>query len=468
MVKQTKHKRSASFSAGAASILLAALLLFSGCDFVRWNGGGQAPSGKPDPSEAGSDATQPSGQDGQTAYPYLEALPAADLEGVTLAITTPFKADFDDDGGDLYSAALTARTSAVQDKYNVGIAVVEKDVQGIYDDLTKSIQSGEYYSDLIAIPMSWYGKFVLDGLIKPLSSVEEIDLSQPYYSPTTALRLRGEQYGVIGAASQRVKYAYAVYFNAALAEQAGLDLYTEVNAGSWTWDYFLSLLVGRHGSGIACSSQADLVNAVFTSSGLEYTALDGDARFCAYAGKATDHVIEIAETLLYGGALADTDNPAGAFAGGQCLFYIGTVGEARSFNDMPDSYGLLPLPAYAPKDDYRSYVSTDMPVLCIPAGSAASEHAGMILQAYSAASYQVIDDAYLELQMAYSLRDNDSARMMKQIRAGMKYDFAYLFGRHYPAVENAAYGAVYSAVTSGADHAALYAAAKDKLSEFVN
>ncbi|MCI8589269.1 MAG: extracellular solute-binding protein [Clostridiales bacterium] len=447
-------------------LLVLLLCINSGCGWIRWNGHSQLGNTTDSTSDPGSVSSEPSGGE-NLGYPALDALPEADLEGVTLALTTHHKADFDDDSGDLYSVALSARTAAVQDKYHVGIAVVEKEPAAIYAELQDSIAKGEYFSDLVAIPLSWYGRFAADGLLAPLSDWSAVDLDKPYYADTDALYWQGAPYGVIGAASARAKYAYCVYFNEALAQEAKIDLYGMAADGNWTWDVFLSLLEGRYDAGVACASREELINCLFTSSGLSYTTLADGARYGSAVGEPTEGVIERAKRIFEEGAFADAENPAGFFAGGGCLFYIGTVSESYSLNDMPDSYGVLPLPCLAEGDEYASYVSGDMPVLCIPAGAAASEHAGLILEAYSAASYETIDNAYLSWQMAYCLRDNRSAQMIKRIGSSMKYDFAYLFGPHEPAVADATYGAVQSAVTGRKTHEELYQAAEADFLAFV-
>ncbi|MCI8332470.1 MAG: extracellular solute-binding protein [Clostridiales bacterium] len=448
-------------------LLVLLLCINSGCGFIRWNGRMPQEESTDSSSEPGSVPSEPA--DGAPlGYPYLDELPDADLEGVTLALTAHHKADFDDDSGDLFSAALSARTAAVQDKYHVGVAVVEKDAASLYYDLQNSVAKGEYYSDLVAVPLSWYGRFAADGLLSPLADWPEVALDKPYYVNTDALIFQGGQYGVIGAANQRAKYAYCVYFNAALAEQADLDLYGLVADGEWTWDLFLSLLEGRYDAGVACASREELINGMFTSSGLSYTALVDGIRIGSAVGERTDGVIDRAKRLLEEGAFADVDNPAGFFAGGGCLFYIGTLSEAYSLNDMPDSYGILPLPCYEKGEAYASYVSGDMPVLCIPAGAASSAHAGLLLEAYSAASYETVDKAYLSWQMAYCLRDNRSAQMVKLIGNSMKYDFAYLFGPHEAAVETATYGGLQSAVGGRRTYEALYGAAENAFLQFIN
>ena len=450
-------------------LFLLILLLFvnSGCGLFRWNGRGPQEDETDSSVNPSANQTEPSGGE-KPSTPYLDELPEADLEGVALALTTHHKADFDDDSGDLFGAALAARTVAVQDKYHMGLAVVEKEPEGIYEDLLNSVAKGEYYSDLVAIPLSWYGRFAADGLLAPLSDWSEVHLDKPYYANTDALYFKGETYGVIGAASERAKYAYCVYFNEALATEAELDLYGLVADGGWTWDVFLSLLEERYDSGVACGSKEELINCLFTSSGLSYSALEEGVRIGRAASEKTDSVIDRAGRILEEGAFADVDNPAGFFAGGGCLFYIGTVSEAYSLNDMPDSYGVLPLPCYEKGDEYTSYVSGDMPVLCIPAGGASSEHAGLILEAYSAASFETIDQAYLSWQMAYCLRDNRSAQMVKRIGKSMQYDFAYLFGPHEPAVEAATYGGVQSALSGRKTYEEIYGRAEDAFLQFAN
>lgn len=435
------------------------------CGVFVWRGSGNAPSVPTAPPE--TQATEPAHGEQAEEYAALSALPAVDMEGATAVITAVKAADFIPDGDDMYDAALSARTAAVEEKYNVNIAVSERTADKLYAELAEHIRGGTYYSDLIAVPMSWVGKFARDGYIVPVSDYTEINPAAEYYTPTDAFTDRGVVYALPGSAASSAAYSYCVYFNKHLADEAGLDLYGEADAGGWTWSRFNELISGRTDAGFACADGEQFVNAVFTSCGLNFTTYADGVRTCTYTGERTGAMIALADEIYNSGAFADSDYPAGLFSQGGCLFYIGTVSEAGSFSDMSDSYGILPLPTYAEGEEYRTYVSGDMPVLCIPVGSAAGKYAPVLYEALNAASVD-LDSEYVAYLANYCLRDGTSAELVGRIEDAMTYDYAYVFGPKHNDAANCTYWCVQQAVLFGKRHEALYKAYLPDFNKFVS
>lgn len=435
------------------------------CGVFVWRGSGHEPDVPTSPPE--TQTTEPTqGEQAEGEYEALAALPAVDMDGATAVITAVSASDFISDGDDMYDAALSARTAAVEEKYNVNIAVSERTADKLYAELAEHIGGGTYYSDLIAIPMSWVGKFARDGYIVPVSDYAEIDPAAKYYTATDAFTDRGAVYALPGSAASSAKYSYCVYFNKHLADEAALDLYGEVSALAWTWSRFNELVSDRTGAGFACGDGEQFVNAVFTSCGMSYTTYADGVRTCNYTGERADGVMAVADSVYNGGARADADYPAGLFSQGGCLFYIGTVGEAGSFSDMGDSYGILPLPTYSEGEEYRTYVSGDMPVLCIPTGSAAGKYAPVLYEALNAASVD-LDEAYVTYLANYSLRDGESAECVRTAGEAMTYDYAYVFGPKHNDAANCTYWCVQQAVLFGKRHETLYKAYLPDFNKFV-
>ncbi len=429
-------------------------LLCTSCGPIVWNGSGHAPTvtDSTQPEEPSDTGTSTGQTNAQTDWHALNALPSEDLGGVTVVLTTYRAADFASSGENLFDRALAERNAAVEEKYHISLAVTERTTDQIYKELTAARKADEYYSDLIAIPMSSVGRFAREGLIAPLT----VDPSAEYYTGADAFTDRDALWATAGAASGSAEYAYCVYFNARLAAEAGFDLYAEVESGDWTWARFSELLYGRVGSGFACASDPEFTNCVFTSCGLQYSTLTDGVRICDYAGERAEGAMEIASSILYGGSKTDTEYAAGAFASGQCLFYIGTLAEAKSLADMSDSYGLLPLPSYSAGEPTHSYVSADLPVLCIPTGACAGEYAQAVYQALNAASEPLIGRAYSDYLMNYCLRDEPSVKNARIIGEAVTFDYAYVFGPTYDEVANCTYWAVQTAVIDGRAHDVLY------------
>ena len=427
------------------SLITALFLLCSALSScIVWRGAGHEPT-LPTASEATGQPTDASENTDATSDP-ISGMSSKNLGGAAVVVTCPDISYYSADGDGVFDGALTERTSAIQGKFNVALAFSEASADTVISDLRSAVQSGAFYSDLVALPMSYFGRAVRDGLVRPLEGVQS----------QAELSYRGSVYGVPAGGSTVTAYTYCVYFNASAAAGAGLDLYAEAAAGAWTWQRFYQLVSAMPNAGFTCDDDNEFVNCFTVSSGFSYTTVaDGTVTLNAQT-EAFVEALQLARGLISSG-YAPSDDPRTLFYNGGCLFYIGTVKDAAAFADMPESYGVLPLPSYTAGGQSFSYTSSDMPVLCIPAGAAGSENSALMLQALCLAS-DGLDDAYVRELLAYSLRDNPSALNIMASAQRVKYDFAFAYGPFADDIANPTYWAAQAAVLEGKSYRMLYGA----------
>jgi len=423
---------------------------------------GDWPTGSTTPSE-----TEPPSEEPVTEYTALNALPEKDMEGATVVITATDTSPFLSGGQYMYDAAVSARNAAVGKKYNATVAVTQGSWDKIYNELSSAKSEGRFYSDILAIPLYSVGRFARSGLIKDLSGVEGINKDADYYVKTDAFVDLGATYAYM-CDSVSSGYGYGVFFNEHLASEKGIDFYSMVKEGTWTWDKLLESAEGMNGAGFTYGDPEQFVDAVITSCGLVYTDYSDGVRSADYTGEFADEVMALA-TKVYASALtAKAEEPAALFEGGGCLFYIAPLSEAMGFATMKDSYGVLPLPTLKGGTEYKTYMSPDTPVLCIPEGPCASENAPYILEALAAASCAEMESEYLLHLANFALHSEDAVRCAALIEQSCTYDYVYVFGPLNDPVANCTYWVTRMAVMEGADHASIYKTYHPMFEQFVN
>ncbi len=446
-------------------LILLLILTLILCSCAELTGDNSAPTdGQPDTT----DATVPSVEE-TVEYTALSALEDRNMEGATVVITAVSASDFTADGIYMYDAALAGRNAAIGEKYNATLAVTERDADNLYYELAAHMAEGIYYSDVLAIPMSEVGRFARDGLIKNLAGMDGINKDAEYYVKTDAFTDRDATYAYM-CDSITAGYGYCVFFNSHLAEEKGIDFYSMVSEGTWSWSKFAEYTSAMPATGYTYGDEEQFVNAIVSSCGLQYTTLyEADGRRDAdYTGEFADAVMALADTVFNNEGYAGSDDPAALFERGGCLFYVAPLYEAEKFATMADSYGVLPLPTYEGGTDYKTYMSPDTPVLCIPEGVCASENAPYLLEALAAASEAELTEKYLLYMANFALHSEEAVLCARLIEESATYDYVYAFGPRNNPVANCTYWATQQAIIYGKSHANLYGVYVFEFRNFVN
>ena len=107
-----------------------------------------------------------------------------------------------------------------------------------------------------------------------------------------------------------------------------------------------------------------------------------------------------------------------------CLCKIGWF-----YTDMEDSYGIVPIPKLdEAQESYHSYLGFTIPVLFLPANAADPERTGLIMEACSAASYDVVTPQMYEIVTKLkNTRDEDSSEMIEIIIRNKFIDTAHFY-----------------------------------------
>ncbi len=445
-------------------IIITAAMIFSSCGLIIINKGDNESDNTTAETKDITEKTTDiyTSSDGQTVYPvttengqtiaksYLKTLVNRNFGGIGVVIISIDDHFLIPDGSEnIISTHVYERNKMVENKYNT-IVISEKtsSVDTMYDSVVKSINSGMYLADMLAIPSDYLGKFALNGLLLNLNSLPFTDFECDYYN-TEAIQQMSVGYNIYasaGALTEYPGYCYLMFYNRNLAEKyfGGFDIYECVESGEWTWDNFLKLCINiketfdleksdlfTHSSAL---TDETLIDLMFLSTGQHYTdAAYGKIPQLIYNTSQTFDIIEKAKLLLSNtSGYANNDYPlnetAGLFNNGKVLFYINSLNSAQWFSGMKDSWGMLPIPKLTSMQSYyTSYNDKSIPVISVVSGTTV-ENNGLFLQAMNASSYQYINQAYFSDIINNYIRDNSSILMLPYITQKFNYDFAYMFG----------------------------------------
>lgn len=409
------------------------------------------------------------------AQKYLSALVTRDLSGVPITIAAVDSSLYAPSAADtLVSSARIERNSMVEEKYNTTIISNRASLQDIYDQSVACVLSGDFYADLISIPMSALGSFAAKGLLASMNSLPFTDYSAPYYNGAAMSQMNAgnKLYAALGELNTDIEKLWCVYFNKTIVEKLGITSpYELVYKNKWTWDSFSSMtkavssLDGIYGH--ASGADVDLYTDVLFSSAGDNYFICGEGKLPVQKAvkKSVLELISDIKNVIYdngtvydGGTLSGNYSPDGAlraFYGGRSLFYIDKVSYNSWFIDMSDDWGMVPLPKFTSSQaKYYTYADLSTNVICTLKGSPTVENAGLYLQAANAASYNYIDDLYYDMLTTDVIRDSDTLNMLDYITGsnglGSVYaDFGLMFGRGYNYIANGTYVAMRTAARGG-------------------
>lgn len=393
---------------------------------------------------------------------YLSELPERDYGGSVFFITTPSEDYIDpDDVGSVVSRLAAERNEDVEEQFGVTIITSVADASTMLAELSASVASDSYYTDLLMLPIYMIGNFRAADTLVNMRTLPFFDIEQPYFYAESSDMTSGgySTYGVAGHASISPSSFSAMFMNKSVLSDAGIDpysLYSEVVRGTWTWDRAMETVeavrtlnlereVGGQAAYYTVTAQNTaerLPDLIFKSEGNDYVkAGRRSVPVIGYTVKSAQRAMDILSDI-YNDARSVTDSTAGAvscFAGGESAFLVDYLYIMSWMTGAAADWGVLPLPKGSEGEEYRTLISNTEYVFAVPKDHTNGEIPAIILSALNAASYGYIYDEYVDYHMENILRDNDSVNMLDLILDTASFDFALAFGNAYPTVAAATY-----------------------------
>ncbi len=374
------------------------------------------------------------------AQAYLNALPDRDFGGATVIITSPDTTMLDPAEVSFLSEVLKARNAAVEEKYNVKLVFSKQTTKDMLEESTKALEADMYYTDIMCLPLAKIDNFSDEDILMNLSHLPFLDESQPYFnaSSVNALSAGYEFFGISGEALPATDLP-VVIFNSKIAAELGIDdIYDVALDGKLTWsklfEYASLCKDSKKHAGIVFEGGASYESVYFS---LDNKLISSGAGRVPTVKASTDSISTTLYCLNKINAMSSklditTDTARRAFNDGKALFIIGTVGELDEYRNSKVPIGVLPMPKANEKASYRSVVSGEELVMCVPANSKNPEMASLILSALNAASYGYITESAATYLHATTLPDNESAEVLEMISRTAVYDLSVAFASSIP------------------------------------
>ncbi len=380
------------------------------------------------------------------SYAALDAVATADLGGLSYIITcSSSEAVFGDfEGETLLSRTKYERIMTLSERLNADIIVDEATTSDIVDGLNKNKDSGMVYSHLIAVRSDIVGTLNYQGLVGNINALPFVDLSKPYYDADFCEELRTPSglYAIYGDACRDEDSYTVMFYNDAYATELGYDgLEGAVKDGKWTLDLLgecvkaASAAKESGGGYVAAVSpdSTDMFRAFYVSSGMDSVLLEGGKLVLHDNRDLGDAVVSGVKKLLssyYGGAVEEKSSEQIFFDGG-ALFYVGTLGAVRDIYNMPDVWGLLPMPAVEEGGGYRTPMSAATHVICYPASNVNANETGIMIESLFACSYKILDAMFFDGFLHGYVRNEKTLDMLGYVLSDVRTDFALFYGEEF-------------------------------------
>ncbi|MBQ8369610.1 MAG: hypothetical protein IJY35_06500 [Clostridia bacterium] len=465
-----------------SALLLAASLSFSSCGFIIVNDISSEQAQTAETSSPNADAQDytyteytkyDSSSDGRAmAEQYLSELPERDYGGAVFFITTPATEYIaPEDMESPVSKLAVERNAKVEETLGVSLVMSLTNADTMLTELKQAVSAGDYYTDLLMIPVYMIGNFRIEETLINMRSLPFFDIDQPYFNADSSAMTSGgfTTYGVAGHASISPSSYTALYMNKTVLTEAGADpdaVYSSVVAGEWTWDEYLKLNEAVRGlnetrtsGGLSAyytftaeNTASRVPDLIFKASGNEFVTTGTRRRpLIGYTLDEVQPAMDVMKTL-YNDSMSNISADGGAvtaFAEGKSAFLADYLYVMNWMTNADADWGIVPLPKQTADGDYKTLISNNELVFAVPVNHTNGEFAAITLSALNAASYGYIYDEYVNQSMLHVLRDNDSVNMLDLILDTASFDFALAFGSAYPKIANATYRLIRECAASG-------------------
>lgn len=368
--------------------------------------------------------------------------------------------------GDTISDAVYARNTAMEEQYSFIVEEVgSKDPPG---DAAIKIQSGVDEYDMFCFRIKDHiTGLLLQGYLRDLNNIDEINLDQPYYDQNSrkAFSMAKHLYLVTGDlltmdndATRCTLFNKTLFNQLSIADQVGGSLYDHMEKGTWTLDIMqqCAALATSDLDGDGEMSMTDrwgMVSeqfnalAFFNSAGATMFEKNADD-VPVFVGNSERNLTILADvvTMLNDPYCRHYSNgyteAIPQFKDGIVLFYPAQLADVPLLRSMAFDFGIVPLPKYtAEQDKYVSPVTTyGSNCIAIPSSVKDVERAATIIEVLSCESMYVVTPAYYEVNLKSKLAvDQESAASIDVILDTAMFELAYMWniGGLYNSICNA-------------------------------
>jgi len=373
--------------------------------------------------------------------------------------------------GEQINDAIYTRTVNMEEKYNMKLEAVESGETTVVNQLKKFITAGDDAYCAIVSDVYDAGAVAVGGMLYDLHTVDNLDLSQRWWSAMTndSLSLGNKLYYATGDIFIVDNQATRVFFfNKDIVSDVGLDNpYTLVRENKWTLDTYMGMNeaaaadlngdgeIDTHVDRYGTMVQPTLGGILYFAAGGHLTAKDENDMpyFACDTADSLEILMGIAETIANSPTInmtnettingSEPDNIP-RFMENLALFAPEVLKHIETMRESEVDIGILPPPKYnESQEGYYCYADGwCVNVVSIPVTNLNSEKIGFLLEAMSADSLNNLTPAYYEVCLTDKyVRDQESVEMLDLILSSVVMDNANIFS--WGGIESAVNDALY-------------------------
>lgn len=351
----------------------------------------------------------------------------------------------------------------IESLYNCTINGEKTNTVSIVSTIKNQVTSGLHFYDIVFDSISSAASMVPDGVLLDLNTVENIDLSDPWWDQNAVkdLSIANKVYFACGDINTYDDQGtWCMLFNKTLKNKLNIeeDFYQLVRDNKWTFDKFKEICKRGYttdstGDGIldekdtwAFGTERYNIYVHVLAAGQKISKKDeNDIPYLTVSEEpqATytiladilefyndEQTVMVANTPKYESkgfpnVWEATVHPA--FVEGRELFYMCGLINSASFRVMEDEFGILPIPKYYDTQDryYHTVSVGNSSCMTIPEGTTDVAQVGLIVSAIARESKLLVTPAYYDVQLKYrDSRDDESGEMLDLIFSTRTFDIA--------------------------------------------
>lgn len=422
------------------------------------------------PSETTGEAT--STEPEVTTAPAEYQNPGVNYEDQTITIAsysystasqiTKYNILLDEENGDKINDAIVERNRKVEDELGVNLElyILTSDDRGSSAKLQKSILAGDDKFDFtLTMNAGLAPMLTTDGMLVDLNTINTLDLSHSWWNQNAnnEYTLYGKQLTAVGDICFFNLGAPIVnYFSKDMIETYKLDdPYQLVYDGKWTIDRMIKMAtdVADDLNGNQIVEDADQFGFAAEVDSLGYFMIGAGIRMSEHDSNGdikitlnSERTVNIVEKLVpffytanvsrlqakteksYSSVHTEYFQPK--LGANELLFYSNQLVVALNMRVNEADFGVLPMAKYdESQENYISFANTWWSDhLVVPATCSNLDRAGHVIDAMGYYAQQLIIPAFIDTTVLdKTVRDEDSANMIKLIRDTQTFDIAYIF-----------------------------------------
>lgn len=367
---------------------------------------------------------------------------------------------------DRATAVDTAKAAVidwVEDTYHCTIGGILDSSADPQQTVMNMLTTGLYNYDILFQNSTRLSGMVTNNLLTDLNSIPTLHLSNSWWDQNSVqdLSIANHLYYVCGDINTYDNLGtWCILFNKDLKEAMNIeeDFYQTVKDGGWTFDHFMEICkdVTHESDGTPGINELDTwafgtetynMYVQVLAGGIKIVEKDDNDLPFFTVEKRTEEtynaLTKIVDFYKSADVMVANDGTYNskytnvwegtvhkAFIEGRELFYECGLINVASFRRMDNEFGILPVPMTFDGQDrfYHTVSSDNSSYLAIPFGVPNEEDLGVVIEAISMKSKELVTPEFYDIQLKYrDARDDESAEMLDLIFATRSFDLGSAF-----------------------------------------